>query len=459
MLELTEELVRLRGTSYYELDVATYIDWLAEQVGLPSELVCYNPRDYVPDGDDLPDRTANVYITLGKGPDTLVINVPMDVAPGLNAQYDPVELHRDAIYLQGRGVASAMAGIGGALWAAYQMRLAIESHQCRVIIAFTADGLRTGTGVRHHIKWMQNRGYDNGNLSVVVAGTTGEFKVAYTGGRGQAALRVRAPLHRMIPALRRLLAQREDWLQMYDYDDDSQSDVFAPSSVMLSTISCEGEQPAAASLSVHSTVRHPSQAFEGHTALEQAVLESDAVSEGMRYIASDANCTGLIPDMCHVWHGETGDTDLMCTATLDIRTTPAADGDHNGLVRQVMDFFTQEEITATVQHRTRAYLKPSDETSHVHHVCSSAAAGKYSTLDAGVSDYCVNGAYYAALTDDLVSEFGGQPTASIYGPDECVRLDDLAIVPEKYRKLIQVYLSDIDWCEAADCEGWIVNFR
>ncbi len=439
MPDLTTEFIQYHSLTYYEMPLAQAIVRHCRQVGLPVEIDVYNPGDYLSDNRTYPD-TANVYITIGSGSNTLLLHAPLDVAPAPDDLFQPVMYEADDQYLRGRGTATGTGTVAGLMWAALRTLIPVRSHDSRVVIALTADSLKTGTGARHSLQWLREQGYHNGNLSAVVAGPSQDFNEVCVRGSGLASVELQAPLKQMLPALRGMLAQRETWLSQYTAQSE------AISSIELTTLQSDSTPPGAEATSVTAT--------DQVTALEQALLQSEEPVQ----IATPADYAGLLPTVCYIWPNASADANPMYTATLTIRTAPEADTDVNGLVQQVLDYLTAQQIDTTIRQRTRAYQTNPFSDGHPYKMCKALISPYYQLDPATNTTRPTTAAYYHELTAQVVSEFGaGQPPDN-YQTDEKIKLGDLLFIPETYERLIQKYLASIPWLEKAADTGLLLSF-
>src|SRR3989344_2837035 len=111
-LDIAKEIISIKSTSYHELEVANYISNLLHKENIPHVFDEFNPGDYTnPPRKDLP-KTANIYVELGSGNETLMLYTHTDVVDAKQDLFKPFVKDNK---LYGRGTSDMKSSVAGIL--------------------------------------------------------------------------------------------------------------------------------------------------------------------------------------------------------------------------------------------------------------------------------------------------------------------------------------------------------
>ena len=425
VLELTQRLIEFESTSYNELPLARFIvEWLTER-NLPCHLDIFNATDLLQDGKARPD-TANVYVDLGQGEQTLMLYAHMDVVSASPSLFSPrIEGGR----LIGRGATDMKSSLAALMLAAVEQRAVIEESGKRVLFAFVADEETSGTGARRHVEWLSTQGLRGDNLWCMLAEPTDQFRYVDVGGKGYIFLDLEGPLSALIPTLQTILKDRDPILARYPIEDEQ----FGQAFISVTAITCNPKMITGQAWKETGVAAHASRPQAGENALEKMLRR---LSHPVANIQTGGNSPNTIPDLCVAYPAENYPA-AHCRATIDVRTNLSSER-NDALWNDLQAILTrQPKIAFRIRDRGKAYLSTSAEFSLISLCQQSITPVPEPRIAQGGSD----AGYYALLTPHIVGGFGPGEDSQLHTDTESIEIATLRTAPGVFSNLVRTFIG------------------
>src|SRR3989344_1048111 len=422
ILDITKEIISIKSTSYHELEVASYISSLLHKENIPHVFDEFNPRDYTNSKlTDLP-KTANIYVELGSGNETLMLYAHTDVVDAKQDLFKPFV--KDG-KLYGRGASDMKSSVAGLLHFLLNNYEKIKNSNKKIIFWFIADEETSATGIKRCVEWLKSKNINN--ISCILMEPTDNFTKLENGGKGYCFLDIEGDMSDIIASFKRIKQSKDQILAKYP----DKMDGFNTPTAELTKISCSEIIKDANIKFVEGKPNHASRPYENGAinALELVIKQNENISY---IITSDSEGPNTLPGKAFFITNDSKYNNLYCKAHIDIRTNLAADK-KDALIQDITNFISKN-LKISIRDRGKAF-KTTDE--QLIALCEKATGQKIKILLAtGGSD----APYLLELTDKIVI-FGPGTKKVIHTEGEFIEITALEKTPQIIKNIVNEYLQ------------------
>lgn len=400
-LDLARQLIAFPSTSGRELPLVTFVSGLLRERGIAHVV-------------DSCGATANLYVSMGKGEDILLLYAHTDVVPGPGTLFAPrVEDGR----LFGRGAADMKSALAGLVQVLLEDAEVLRTLPYTVLFAFVAEEETTGQGIRQFVRWFGSRGRQR--CCCVLMEPSEDFTALYTGGKGSVFLDLEGTMADVLASFRAILARKPELLAAYPDLQDGFGRPTLELTKLASSAAFQGEH-------LQGKASHASRPDSGENAIEKALtLHGDITC----LHSSDTEGPNSLPASVTFLRGDSRYGTAPCRAHVDIRTNLAADaGDR--LFRAV-DALIHPGVQVLLRNCGKAY-RTSDR--RLIDLCIAAQGG---AVEERISTGGGDAPYLLPITGSVIAGFGPGSRHVAHSDEECVDLRALEATPGIIRNLIR----------------------
>ncbi|MEK6896738.1 MAG: M20/M25/M40 family metallo-hydrolase [Nanoarchaeota archaeon] len=336
IVPLTKKLISFKSTSYHEYDLARFISQILNENHIPFVFDEFKPSDYsAPVSDGI--KTANIYVSAGKGKETLLLYSHIDVVNAPESLFKP-RIKENRLY--GRGASDMKSAVAGLLAYLCDNYSKIKDNSKRIIFAFIADEETTATGIKRCVEWLKKQ--DVGELYCILHEPSNEFSSVEIGGRGYIFLDLQGSMQDIISCLNNIRLKKKDILAKYP----DESDGFGSATLELTKINCSSINVNSDLLVVEGVACHASRPWQGENALEKALESYDDITA---IITGDKTGPNTLPSFAYACRNKHEFDNSDATANIDIRTNIAA-SNNDDLFNEI-----KKLISKSIKWRLRDY--------------------------------------------------------------------------------------------------------
>lgn len=398
ILELARRLIAIPSTSGRERPLVDVVAGLLAQQGIPHVVDPYG-------------STANLYVSLGRGADTLMLYAHTDVVPAPDALFEPRVAEGK---LFGRGATDMKSALAALLHVLLADHARLRELPFRVLFAFIAEEETNAGGIQQFLRWFQPRG----RLSCVLMEPSDDFTAMNVGGKGYAFLDLEGEMADVLASFRAVLAGKPTLLGAHADTGDGFGGATLELTKLTSAEPFEGEV-------VHGKASHASRPQFGENAIEKALT---LYPELTALCSAAEDGPNSLPSRA-VFRRQASLCDRrMVKGHIDLRTNRSADAG-NALL---------EAVRARIHPAVKVSLRDRGPAFLCHdrgliELCKRATSGPVEErISTGGSD----APYLLPLTESVVAGFGPGRNRLAHTLDECVDLAVLEDAPSVVRAIL-----------------------
>ncbi len=422
ILDIAKEIISIKSTPYHELEVVNYISNLLHKENIPHVFDEFNPGDYTnPPRKDLP-KTANIYVELGSGNETLILYAHTDVVDAKQDLFKP--FMKDG-KLYGRGASDMKSSVAGLLHFLLNNYEKIKNKNKRILFSFIADEETSATGTKRFIEWIKSKAIKN--ISCILMEPTDNFTKLENGGKGYCFLDIEGNMIDIIDSFKRIKQSKDQILAKYP----DKGDGFNAPTVELTKISCSEIIKDTNIKFVEGKPNHASRPYENGAvnALELALKQNENISY---IITRDSEGPNTLPGKAFFITNNSKYHNLHCKAHIDIRTNLAADK-KDAIIQDITNLISKN-LKVNVRDKGNAYKTTDNQ---LIALCEKASGEKIKILLAtGGSD----APYFLEITDKIVI-FGPGTKKVIHTEEEFIEITALEKTPQIIKNIVNEYLQ------------------
>ena len=399
ILELTQRLIAIPSTSGGERPLVDFVSSLLTAKGIPHVVDPY-------------DATANLYVSMGRGEDTLMLYAHMDVVPAPEALFQPRVAEGR---LHGRGTTDMKSALAALLHVLLEDHARLRELPFQVLFAFIAEEETNAGGIKQFLHWFQ----PTGRLSCVLMEPSDDFTAMNVGGKGYAFLDLEGEMAEVLASFRAVLARKPALLAAHADHGDGFGGATLELTKLTPSEAFEGE-------AVHGKASHASRPQFGENALEKAL----ALHPGLTALRSaEEDGPNSLPSRAVFRRDEGRFEGLAVKGHIDLRTNRSADAG-NALLEAVRALI-HPAVQVSLRDRGPAFLCHDRD---LIELCKRAKGG---SVEERISTGGSDAPYLLPLTGSLVAGFGPGRNRLAHTLDECVDLAVLEDAPRIVRGLIE----------------------
>ena len=425
IIEIVKKMISIKSLSYHEMEIAEYISSLLHEKGIPHIFDKFNAGDYMSaPHTDLP-ITANIYVEVGQGRETLMIYTHTDVVDAKKELFEPV-IKNGKIY--GRGASDMKSSVAGLLYFLLHNYNKLKNAKKKIIFSFIADEETSATGIKRCVEWIKSQNVLD--LSCIIMEPTDDFTKLENGGKGYCFLDIEGNMNDVISSFNIIRESKDKILSRYP----DKGDGFGAPTLELTKISCLEKVKDENIQIVKGKSNHASRPNENGAvnALEMALKDNKDISY---IVTGDSEGPNTIPATAFFINCNPRYNKLQCKANIDLRTNLAANK-NDDLLNNVIKILSNK-LKVITRDFGRAF-KTTDE--RLISICEDAAGQKVSVqLAKGGND----APYLLELTDKIVI-FGPGEKRVIHTEEEFVEISVLEKTPQVIDNIINKYLNSTE---------------
>ncbi len=210
IIEIVKKMISIKSLSYHEMELAKYISSLLHAKRIPHVFDKFNPGDYFSaPRADLP-ITANIYVEVGQGSETLMIYAHTDVVDAKKELFEPII--KDG-KIHGRGASDMKSSVAGILYFLLHNYNKIKNSKKKIIFSFIADEETSATGIKRCVEWIKSQNITD--LSCILMEPTDDFTKLENGGKGYCFLDIDGNMDEVISSFKRIKESKDKILSRY----------------------------------------------------------------------------------------------------------------------------------------------------------------------------------------------------------------------------------------------------
>lgn len=398
-LELTQQLIAIPSTSGRERPLVHFVSSLLTAQGIPHVVDPYG-------------STANLYVPLGQGEDTLMLYAHTDVVPAPEALFQPRVVDGQ---LFGRGTTDMKSALAALLHVLLTDHAHLRELPFQVLFAFIAEEETNAGGIQQFLRWFQPRG----RLSCVLMEPSDDFTAMNVGGKGYAFLDLEGEMAGVLASFRAVLAHKPALLAAHADAGDGFGGATLELTKLAPSTTFEGE-------AVFGKASHASRPQFGENAIEKALIHHPDLT-ALRSAEEDG--PNSLPSRAILRREEGRFDHLAVKAHIDLRTNRSADAE-NALLEAVRTLI-HPAVKVSLRDQGPAFLC---HDRRLIELCKRAKGGPVvERISTGGSD----APYLLPLTESIVAGFGPGRNRLAHTLDECVGLSVLEDAPRIVRGFIE----------------------
>lgn len=399
LLELTQQLIAIPSTSGRERSLVDFVSGLLTTKGISHVVDPYG-------------STANLYVPLGQGEDTLMLYAHTDVVPAPEALFQPRVADGQ---LHGRGATDMKSALAALLHLVLTDHARLRELPFQVLFAFIAEEETNAGGIKQFLRWFQ----PNGRLSCVLMEPTDDFTAMNVGGKGYAFLDLEGEMAEVLGSFRAVLASKPALLAVHADTADGFGGATLELTKLTPLEAFEGE-------AVHGKASHASRPQFGENAIEKAL----ALHPGLSALRSaEEDGPNSLPSRAVVRLEEGRFDHLAVKAHIDLRTNRSADAGNTLL--EAVRALIHPAVKVSLRDRGPAFL------CHDRRLIELCKRGKGGPVEERISTGGSDAPYLLPLTESIVAGFGPGRNRLAHTLDECVDLSVLEDAPRIVRGIIE----------------------
>lgn len=398
IVELTRRLIAIPSTSGRERPLVDFASRLLTAQGIPHVVDPYG-------------STANLYVSLGRGEDTLMLYAHTDVVPAPDALFEPRVAEGQ---LFGRGATDMKSALAALLHVLLTDHARLRELPFQALFAFIAEEETNAGGIQQFLRWFQ----PTGRLSCVLMEPSDDFTAMNVGGKGYVFLDLEGGMAEVLASFRAVLAHKPALLGAHGDVGDGFGGATLELTKLTPAEPFEGE-------SVQGKASHASRPQFGENALEKAL----ALHPGITALRSaEEDGANSLPSSAFFREEEGRFDRLAVKGHIDLRTNRSADAG-NALLEAARALI-HPAVKVSLRDRGPAFLCHDRE---LIELCKRAKGG---LVEERISTGGSDAPYLLPLTASVVAGFGPGRNRLAHTLDECVDLAVLEDAPRIVRGIL-----------------------